>query len=147
MSLTPDVIAAAQGAARKWRVPASVSLAQYAVESGWGKYMPAGSNNPFGIQALPGLPSVAAISHEYRNGQLVQVTEYFAKFASIADAFDKHGELLATARAYRAAMVFADNPNAFVAAMAPVYATAPNYASALLSIMRGSNLYQYDVTP
>lgn len=145
MSIAPDIIAAAQASAAKWRVPASVSLAQYGIESAWGHYEPPGSNNGFGIQALPGLPSVAAKSHEYRGGYLIPVTEHFAVFASIADAFDKHAELLATARVYRAAMAFPNDPDNFVKAMAHIYASAKNYESALLGIMKADNLYAYDL--
>ena len=43
------IIAAAQAAQHKWQVPASVSLAQWIIESGWGAHEPAGSNNPIGI--------------------------------------------------------------------------------------------------
>ena len=104
MTVAPDIVAAAQAAQKKWGVPSSVAIAQYGLESGWGGYMPANSNNPFGIQELPGLPSVAANSHEFRNGQLVPVVEHFAVFKDIADAFDQHAKLLATYRAYRYAM-------------------------------------------
>ena len=58
MSPPPDVVAAARSAQAKWRVPASVSIAQYALESGWGKHIPPGSNNPFGIKALADQPHV-----------------------------------------------------------------------------------------
>src|SRR3954451_14996587 len=47
----PDVIQAAIVSHRRWNVPASVTLAQWVVESAWGASMPPGSNNPFGIKA------------------------------------------------------------------------------------------------
>jgi flagellum-specific peptidoglycan hydrolase FlgJ len=144
MMIASEVIAAAQAAQVRWGIPASVSLAQYGVESAWGRFEPPGSNNGFGIQQLPGLPFVAATSQEYRNGRLVPVVEYFAVFSSVLDAFDKHAELLATGRPYRTAMTFVKDPGKFVEAMAPVYATAPNYAGALLNIMNTMNLFQYD---
>lgn len=145
MSILPEVISAAQASRRKWLVPASISLAQYGVESAWGRYEPAGSLNGFGIQKLAGLPSVAAASHEYRSGVLVPVIEYFAKFASVADAFDEHAKLLATNPVYAPAMAVANDPKAFAHALLHRYATAPNYDTALINLMDEDNLYQYDV--
>jgi hypothetical protein len=144
MPIPPEVIAAAQAAQRKWRVWASVSLAQYGIESAWGRFEPPGSNNGFGVQALPGLPAVAAASHEFRNGRMLPVVEHFAVFASVADAFDKHAELIASNRVYRGAMA-APTAEAFALALTGVYATAPHYGDALVSMMREMQLEQYDM--
>jgi flagellum-specific peptidoglycan hydrolase FlgJ len=145
MTIAPEIVAAAQAAQKKWGVPSSVALAQYGLESGWGRYTPPGSNNFFGIQALPGLPSVAANSHEFRDGRLVPVVEHFAVFKDANDAFDRHAELLATYRAYRYAIAQKDNPVAFAEALTGVYATAPHYGDILIGIMKSQNLQQYDV--
>lgn len=144
--ISQELITAAQAAQRKWKVWASVSLAQYGIESAWGTREPKGSNNGFGIQALHGLPSVSAESFEYVNGVRTPKTEHFAVFKSIADAFDKHGELLATNSAYKEAMA-TTTAKAFVVAMAKKYATAPTYADTILGLMRSDNLEQYDKLP
>src|SRR5215475_11725970 len=68
-----DVIAAAQASHDKWKIPASVTLAQWALESGWGRKMPLGSNNPFGIKAASGQAFVEAITREHINGQGVTI--------------------------------------------------------------------------
>jgi len=64
-TLPPDIIAAAQSSQQKWGIPASVTIAQWALESGWGKYMPPDSNNPFGIKAVDQEPFVSASTQEY----------------------------------------------------------------------------------
>jgi len=143
--IDPSAIASAQDSRRRWGVPADVSLAQFGVESAWGRLEPAGSNNPFGIQRLPGLPYVSANSFEYRNGARVAVVENFAKFASLEQAFEEHGKLIATNPAYRKAMAVKDDSQAFANALTGVYATAPNYGRALIAIMREFNLAQYEV--
>lgn len=140
-----DVILAAQAAQRKWGVPAAVSIAQWALESGWGNHMPAGSNNPFGIKALHGEGSVNVPTREFLHGQWVTVYQPFRKFASIADAFDAHGELLATAGAYAQARQYLHNDTAYANALQGHYATDPHYGSLLNAIIQGSNLTQYDV--
>ena len=47
-----DVIEAAKTSRQRWGIPASITLAQWIVESAWGSAMPPDSNNPFGIKAL-----------------------------------------------------------------------------------------------
>lgn len=144
-TISPQAAEAAHAAQRKWAVPASVSLAQYIVESGGGVHEPANSNNPFGIQAAAGQPYVSAASHEYRNGVMVPVVERFRKFASLEEAFDEHARLLATARPYRHAMALVHDPNKFAQALTGVYATAPHYGDALVHTMQVYGLYQYDI--
>jgi flagellum-specific peptidoglycan hydrolase FlgJ len=125
-------------------VPASVTLAQWAIESAFGKRMPYGSNNPFGIKAAQGQPYVEAHTREVVSGKDVMIVARFRKVDSIAQAFDEHGRLLATHRAYARAMKLADNPDAFADALTGVYATDPRYGTVLKSVMKRYNLYQYD---
>jgi flagellum-specific peptidoglycan hydrolase FlgJ len=149
---TDDVAAAARAAMAKWKVPSSVQIAQYAEESGWGHHLPPGSNNPFGIKArlsAKGVPIdpyvIAGTDEQNFNGQAHwHGPQPFRKFSSIADAFDYHAQLLATASAYAPAMAKLPEVVAFVSAMAPHYATATNYAAELMKIINGSNLMAYD---
>ncbi len=139
-----NVIAASQASQRTWKIPAAVTLAQWALESNWGKAMPSGSNNPFGIKATAGEPYVEAHTREVIDGKDVTIVAKFRKFASIDDAFDQHGRLLATASPYAHARTLTGNPDAFADALTGVYATDPNYGTALKRIMKTYNLYQYD---
>lgn len=141
-----DVIAAADAAHTLYypRGPyASVSLAQWAVESAYGHSEPPDSNNPFGIKAIPGQAYVVAMTREVLHGQSVTIPQHFAKYSSLTEAFDAHAKLLATSPIYAAAQI-AKTPDAYVAEMALHYATAPNYAAVLLALMRAANLYQFD---
>jgi hypothetical protein len=139
-----EVIDAARASHDAWKIPASVTLAQWALESNWGRSMPVDSNNPFGIKAAAGQPFVEANTHEVNRGQSVRVVARFRKFASLNEAFDQHGKLLATASPYAHAQTLSDDPDAFADALTGVYATDPNYGSLLKSLMKSHNLYQYD---
>jgi flagellum-specific peptidoglycan hydrolase FlgJ len=145
-----EVIEAAQASERKWYPLgpfASVSLAQWALESAYGRDEPVGSDNPFGIKAVAGQASVVAETHETLHGVYVALPQVFAKYATLGDAFDAHAKLLATAPCYHAAQA-AQTPDAYAMALQGVYATGiPGhpYGLALIAIMRGANLYQYDV--
>jgi flagellum-specific peptidoglycan hydrolase FlgJ len=139
-----DIIAAAQQAQARWLVPASVTIAQWAIESGYGAHMPAGSNNSFGIKARPGQPSVEAITAEFIGGRTIHLMQPFRKFASAAEAFDLHAQLLHDGRPYQHAMTFSSHPDAFANALTGIYATDPHYGRSLIALMKALNLYQYD---
>ena len=142
-----EIIAAAQGAAKLWGVPASVTLAQWALESGWGAHMPPGSNNPFGIKALPGQPFVIADTREFEGGHWMSVPQDFRAFDSVGQAFASHARLLALGGPYATARLYEKDPARFADALTGVYATDPHYGTLLHTIMQGSDLYQYDIAP
>lgn len=132
-------------------VPASVSLAQWALESGWGKFMPAGSNNPFGMKARKNEtgPVVEARTREVytsgpNKGKEYYITTAFRKFKDFAEAFTEHAKLVGTAKVYAPARAKLPDVDAFVDALGPIYATDPNYAKLIKSIMRSNNLYAYN---
>jgi Mannosyl-glycoprotein endo-beta-N-acetylglucosaminidase len=139
-----DVADAAIASRRRWTVPASVTVAQWAVESAWGASMPPGSNNPFGIKAVGDQPAVESPTREVVNGDNVTITARFRAFESLSQAFDEHGRLLATAPVYKDAMRQKDNPDAFADALTGVYATDPNYGFTLKWVMENYGLSQYD---
>ena len=139
-----DIASAAVASQVKWRIPASISLAQWAVESAWGASMPTDSNNPFGIKAVAGQPGVDANTREVYGGQEVRIVAKFRKFESIAEAFDLHGKLLASNRVYAPAMALVADPDAFADALTGVYATDPKYGYTLKWVMRTYNFGQYN---
>ena len=148
---SPEIIAAAQASQRKWRIPASISLAQWAVESGWGKH-DLGCYNFFGMKAPcdakgdPIGPHVMLKTREVdKHGHDYYILAPFRKFASAQEAFDKHAELLATKPVYARAKAKLPDVDAFADALTGVYATDSNYGRTLKAVMHGSNLYQYDV--
>jgi flagellum-specific peptidoglycan hydrolase FlgJ len=62
-----------KAAQRKWKVPTSITIAQWIMESGSAKRMSSHSNSPFGIKAVRGKQFVMAL---------------FRVFAFMDDAFD-----------------------------------------------------------
>lgn len=140
---TSEAVQAARASQKKWGIPASISLAQWALESGWGKHTSAPFNF-FGMKALPGQPSVIVPTREVYKGHSIIVHAAFRAFASTAEAFDAHGKLLATAGVYAHARQSLPDPFKFADALTGVYATDPKYGALLASIIRGSNLTQYD---
>jgi flagellum-specific peptidoglycan hydrolase FlgJ len=142
MQPNADVIAAAQAAQSKWGIPTSFDIAQFALESGWGAHMP--GNNPFGIKAMTGYDTQTFATHEVVNGHLIPCSQTFAKFKDLAQAFECHAKLIATALVYSSAMKALPNLERFVALLAPHYATDPQYGAKIMAVIKGSNLTQYD---
>lgn len=143
-----DLILGARQAERTYAIPASVSLAQWALESGWGKSMPPNSNNPFGMKARKNEmgPTVTVATKEQRkDGSWYTIQAPFRKFASMEEAFEEHAKLLGTAGVYAPARKMLPDVDKFVDVMGPVYATAKDYASLIKGIMRTNNLYAYNV--
>lgn len=131
----PDAVQAALKTQWKYGVPADVTLAQFGLESGFGKHMPPGSNNPFGIHAAAGQAYVMGYDWD-ASGK--RVPTKFAKYASLADAFEAHGKLLATGAAYAEARKHLDDPMAYAAALTGHYATDPQYGAKLQAMIGGS---------
>lgn len=126
----------------------SVCLAQAALETGWGKA--AIGNNMFGIKAK-GAPN------EYWKGcsKIVTTTEYirgvkkttqlsFRTYDTVEDSIRDHNRLLLTSKRY-AKVLTASSPEEQAAALQSAgYATDPNYAGKLISIIKTHNLKQFD---
>jgi hypothetical protein len=68
-----------------------------------------------------------------------RVPTKFAKYASLDDAFEAHGKLLATGAAYAEARRHLDDPMAYAAALTGHYATDPQYGAKLQAMMGGSS--------
>jgi hypothetical protein len=140
----PEVIEAAKASQRQWGVPASVTLAQWIVESAWGSAMPPDSNNPFGIKALETQPAVESETREVIDGKVIITTARFRRFDSLSQAFESHGKLLSTGAPYRPAMELVKDPDQFADALTGVYATDPQYGTTLKWVMDNYQLKQYD---
>ena len=140
----PEVVDAAVASRRKWNVPASVTMAQWAVESAWGASMPPDSNNPFGIKAVGDQAAVESQTREVLSGESVTISAKFRKFESLSEAFDLHGKLLATAPPYAPAMKNKDDPDAFADALTGVYATDPQYGTTLKYVIHTYDFVIHD---
>lgn len=135
-----DVIAAAQATQRSTGIPTSITLAQWALESGWGKQMPPGSNNPFGIKAVAGQPSVRARTREETpTGKSYYITPNFRKFPSMDDAFRAHAQVLTSDRFAKAREKLPD-VDAFADSLTQLYGTSKKYGESLRAIIHQHRL-------
>lgn len=125
----------------RYQVPASVTLAQWALESRWGKNN-LGVSNYFG-HTFPATkrfiaPDAFVLRRDVvaKNGVLLPgPPRKFASYKNIAECFDVHGRYLSQSEMYRAAF-YTSTPENFARVIALRYAQDPDYSVKLITIIR-----------
>ncbi len=128
---------AAIAAEQSTKLPRQITLAQWALESGWGEHQP--GNNCFGIKEYPGACGVQElITTEVYHGVSKKVPQWFARFETLGDCFTKHAQLITLAARYSIPwgnFLANGDVNQLIDSIAPIYATDPDYAIKLHSIL------------
>lgn len=137
-----SICLAAQHSQRATGVPACVTLAQWALESDYGGAL-SGVNNPFGIKGQPGR---LCWTWEVINGRSMRVQDYFRNFGTPEEAFEYHGRMLVRPDGYYVhALPFLHDWKAYIQHIAPIYATDPDYASKLITIVERFSLQGFNL--
>lgn len=124
----------------KWKVPASITLAQGLLESGaGGSRLATKGNNHFGIKCH-GWQGAAIYHDDDARG------ECFRAYASAFDSFEDHSRFLAKGQRYSGLfkLKITDYRGWARGLKAAGYATNPKYAQQLIDIIQLYKLYQYD---
>lgn len=124
--------AAAIESERKYGVPAEVTLAQAALESGWGK-SPIGGYNVFGIKGEGPAGSVIKETQEWDGSKYITVKAKFAKYHNFYEAVVEHGKLFHNGYYNKAVNQFAKDKDYknFISNIQGIYATDPKYSTKL----------------
>ena len=138
-----DAIHAAQEASRKFSIPASVTLAQWALESNFGRQTPPDSNNPFRVRAIDGQQKVEARMKQTIGKMGAYVRADFRVFSSLAEAFDEHAQSIAEGAQYATARLALPDALRFVDALAEIGGD-PRYSASLRKLIGAYNLRQFD---
>jgi flagellar protein FlgJ len=140
------VLPHAQAAAAALGVPAEAIVAQAALETGWGRSVPASGgagHNLFGIKAGAdwGGARLTRTTYEVDGGRAVRTADAFKGYESVAHGFEDYVSLLRNSPRYGALRAAGADPVRFAQALqAGGYATDPHYAQKLTRIMNGSTL-------
>ncbi|WP_213455410.1 sporangiospore maturation cell wall hydrolase GsmA [Rhizomonospora bruguierae] len=149
------IAASVAGAQRGWReygVPASVTIAQAILESGWGRSALAYyDRNYFGIKCFGTPGGIAKGCHTYRTTECDQAGKCFTTeasfrvYASMADSYRDHGYFLRTNKRYAGAFAYTKDADRFLVAIWKAgYATDPQYDVKCKALMARYDLYRYD---
>ena len=129
---------------KQYGVLASLTIAQAILETGWGKYSV--GNNIFGIKASPSWTggTVTCATGEVYDGQAVATSGTFRTYGSIAEAIEDHAKLFVNNSCYHNIIGCTDYKQACRNVQADGYATDPDYANKLISIIEDNDLQQFD---
>lgn len=130
----------------EYNLPASVCIAQAILESGWGRYC-IGQFNYFGRKWNGWGNYVRQQTTEYINGEYVTIYDKFQSYESLEEAIRDWCVLITEEPAYADALAeWQSNWNVedFVYALAPVYATDPDYAHKIIATINANNLFRFD---
>ena len=141
----------------KTGICASFTLAQAALETGWGKHAP--GNMFFGVKANPvttpedkrqlittreilakpnvQFPQVISVTPLKSGKYMYIVKDWFRKYETPEESFTDHARLFTQNKRYAKAMEIKTDPYKFAEEVAKAgYATAPNYAESLKAVIR-----------
>ena len=113
-------------------------IAQAAQETGWGRSAP--GNNFFGIKSHGKAGGATHSTHEYVNGQRVNIQDSFRQYGDMGESADGYAEFLQTNPRYRQMLAAGDLDGQLEALGQSGYATDPNYAQSVGSIARSIQL-------
>lgn len=130
----------------EYNPPASVCIAQAILESGWGRYC-IGQFNYFGRKWNGWGNYVRQQTTEYENGEYVTIYDKFQSYESLEDAIRDWCVLIAEDYKY-SDVIYAWHEHwsveDFVYALAPIYATDPDYASKIMATINANDLTRFD---
>lgn len=135
----------AKKVAQKFNLNPIVIVAQAALETGWGKHV-GSSNNFFGIKANSSWAGDAQMqkSDEYVNGVRVSEVSAFRAYKSPEQSVEDYANFIVSNQRYaKAASVSSDPDLYFEEIQKSGYATDPNYALKLKSIVRNDAFSSY----
>lgn len=140
------VFEAAQKESLSSGVPAAITAAQAILETGYGKSVPTDINtkkysyNLFGIKGVGAAGSVSVYTHEVINGDRVKIIDKFQAYNSFSESMTGRTKFLKQNMRYR--FLFNSNdPKVWAEGLQKAgYATDPNYAKTLISIMESWKL-------
>ena len=124
----------------RWKIPASITLAQGLLESGAGKgYLATKGNNHFGIKCHNWTGRTIHKDDDRKN-------DCFRAYDSAYDSYDDHSRFLASGSRYQGLfkLKLTDYKGWAKGLKAAGYATNPRYAQQLIDIIELYRLYEYD---
>ncbi len=139
-----DVVRAAQETNRKLVFPASVTLAQWALESDFGRLTPPDSNNPFRIKPIDGQEKIEARTKQNIDKMRTYAWADFRKYGSLAEAVDDHVRSIVESPEYANARLALPDPLRFIDALAEFGGRDPRYSAPLRQLIRTYKLTQFD---
>lgn len=134
---------AARQVCREYDLPASVCVAQGALESGWGRYV-IGEYNLFGRKWNGSGTYIEKTTEEYIDNDWQIITAKFQDYSSLEEAIADWCVLITEEPVYASCLDYRRDVESFVRTLGPVYATDPDYAEKVLVTIHANDLTSLD---
>ncbi|CAK20589.1 GW domain-containing glycosaminoglycan-binding protein [Listeria welshimeri] len=140
----------AQEIQEKHGILTSITLAQAILESDWGQSgLAEKGNNLFGVKGKSPQPMVTMTTKEFEDGKWIEIKANFRKYKDWNESLDAHAALFLNGTTWNKdkynGVVAADNyKKAAQELQTAGYATDPDYAEKLISIIEAHELQLYD---
>lgn len=140
-----EILPGARVCQRTAGIPVSFTIAQAALESGWGKSII--GNNIFNIKADKSWtgPTVTFATHEHLNGKDVAMPDKFRAYNSWTDCLQDRVQFFFRNPRYAKCFRETTGEGWARAVAAAGFASGVGYADELIKIIRGRSLQQYDM--
>lgn len=128
----------------------SIILGQAILESNWGQSQLASEyKNLFGIKASGNQPKISLETKEYMNEQWITIQGDFKVYSTWEESLDDHTMLFVNGtnwnpQLYAGVLTATDYKQAAQALQTAGYATDPDYANKIISVIETYNLDRYD---
>lgn len=147
-SFIRDIFPQAKSAAKTLGISPGLLVAQSALETGWGKHVMTRSDgssafNLFGIKAGANWQGDTVIkpTQEFRNGVMQTEMAHFRAYNSVSESLNDYVSFIQSNARYQPALEHGGNDNHYIEALHKAgYATDPEYADKVLSILQRSQL-------
>ncbi len=142
-----QIFPAACESAKHTNIPASFTIAEAALESGWGSSMLAKHGfNLFGVKADPAWHGgiISMRTREFVGGQWIMVNSNWRAYPDWYSSIQDHSSFLLTNRRYQEAFKHRDGCEFANEVARAGYATDPDYAKKIVSIIRSHGLDRFD---
>jgi len=140
---------AARESMRKTGLSAAFTIAEAALESGWGQSeLAQRGKNLFGVKVYPGWEGAAMTlpTTEYEDGRRVTVSAQWCVYTTWENSIDDHAHFLFTQPRYKQALEVKGDVEQFAPAIQLAgYATDPKYAMKILAIVHAHSLTDWDI--
>lgn len=140
---------AALACSKSGGIPFAFTVAQGALESGWGKSLLfREAKNMFGVKADRSWKGerYELLTREFRLGEWISVNAQWRKYATFDECMADHAKFFKENPRYARALEYPDNGIQFATEVARAgYATDPTYAQKLIAIMNAHSLCRYEI--
>ena len=138
---------AARASAGKTKIPASFTIAEAALESGWGSSQLASQGcNLFGVKADRAWTgeTLAMRTREFVRGQWVVIPALWRKYPDWLGCIEDHAAFLIRNRRYKTCFDCVDGKGFARAVAAAGYATDPDYAGKICALIDSHHMDAFD---